>query len=117
VLRKRKNITKEPDRGGAERSTLSLMMNYAHDAMGRVPWELVEVTGSGLYLHRLTTNAPILRAEGTRMRVFPWPSRAAKQHEKRDGLETQGVGFNLQSGAFWMMVGGITNPTKLDQLD
>jgi hypothetical protein len=48
---------------------------------------------------RLTTNAPILRAEGTRMRVFPWPSRAEKQHEKRDGLETQGVGFNL--GAIW----------------
>ena len=40
----------------------------------------------------------------TRMKFFPWLSRAAKQHEKRDGLETQGVGFNL--GAIWSFLDG-----------
>jgi hypothetical protein len=48
---------------------------------------------------------------------FPWQSRAAK-HEKRDSLETQGVGFNL--GAIWSFLDGggrKMNPMKLDQLD
>jgi hypothetical protein len=45
-LRKRKNITQEPDRGSAERSTLSPMMNSPHDAMDGVPSELAKVIGS-----------------------------------------------------------------------
>jgi hypothetical protein len=49
VLRKRKNITQEPYRGGSERSTLSLMMNCSHPAIDRVPWELVKLGVTPLF--------------------------------------------------------------------
>ena len=38
------------------------------------------------------------------MKFLPWLSTTAKQNEKRDSLETQGVGFNL--GAIWSFLDG-----------
>jgi hypothetical protein len=49
----------------------------------------------------------------TRMKIFPWLSRAAKQDEKRDALEVQGNGFNL--GAIWSFLDGGSRGNESDE--
>src|ERR1700678_1774439 len=48
------------------------------------------------------------------MRFFPWTSRAAKQNEKRDGLEVQGVGIGNVS-AIWNFLDGGSRFNESDE--
>jgi HK97 family phage portal protein len=48
------------------------------------------------------------------MRFFPWTSRAAKQNEKRDGLEVQGVGIGNMS-AIWNFLDGGSRFNESDE--
>jgi hypothetical protein len=51
----------------------------------------------------------------TRMKIFPWLSRAAKQDEKRDALEVQGGGGLFNLGAIWSFLDGGSSGNESDE--